>query len=235
MVTTTGASRSDRVWLFAVLPAVVLNLGAMLLYGGYYALQAVSPATVAGVSPAQLQFLLYLFILVVELAFAALLIGRWAAAGVRQRDVLFPGDRAGPWHLGRALALGVLFNAAMALYMALAPRLSGGWPDLRALPLWQRLTLFLAVPLQAAFCEELIWRGYLIPALQARGRSAAAAVVLSALSFALIHGVFLLGKLALTFALGLLTGAYYLRERRLTPLMLAHLLADLWSFGLLVW
>ena len=49
--------------------------------------------------------------------------------------------------------------------------------------------------------------------------------------FALIHG-FLPGKLLVTFLLGVVGGFYYTRERNLVPLMLAHGVVDVWSFGL---
>ncbi len=94
--------------------------------------------------------------------------------------------------------------------------------------------IVLAVPVQAAFCEELIWRGHINPEYEARGRTDFSALVLSAISFALIHGIFLIDKLILTFILGLVAGFYYLRERNLLPLMVSHSIADLWTFTLTV-
>jgi membrane protease YdiL (CAAX protease family) len=80
----------------------------------------------------------------------------------------------------------------------------------------------------------LIWRGYVITRLEARGYGLAKAIVLSAISFALIHGIWLPDKLLTTFLFGIVAGFYYARERRLAPLMIAHIVIDVWSFGLSV-
>mgnify|MGYP001828477228 CR=1 len=56
------------------------------------------------------------------------------------------------------------------------------------LPLWQRLLLVIMISVTAAFCEELIWRGYVITRLKARGHNRWSAIILAAVSFALIHG-----------------------------------------------
>jgi len=216
------------------LPAVILNLGAILLFGTYYALRAVSPALVASITPEQVQFLAYLLVFVVELTFVFLLIRKLAANGLALQRVIARDGCTRSFRWAPAIGVFLLFNAAFLLYVGLASRLYGGWPSLRNLLVWQRLFLLLAVPLQAAFCEEIIWRGYLIDRLHAQGRTQAAAIVLSAISFSLIHGIFLVDKLVFTFVLGLLAGVYFVRERNLAPLMVSHFVADLWSFGLSV-
>jgi membrane protease YdiL (CAAX protease family) len=88
-----------------------------------------------------------------------------------------------------------------------------------------------AVSATAGFTEELIWRGYIITELEARGRGMWSAIVLAAISFALIHGIYFPVKLLVTFLLGIVAGYYYFRERKLIPLMLIHFIADLWSYG----
>jgi membrane protease YdiL (CAAX protease family) len=106
-------------------------------------------------------------------------------------------------------------------------------PDLtyKDLALWQKILFITLVPLTAAFTEELIWRGHIISGFELRGRSSMQAVLLSALSFALIHGVFMPDRLLMTFLFGIVAGYYYMRERNLVPLMFAHWLVDLWGFG----
>lgn len=94
--------------------------------------------------------------------------------------------------------------------------------------------MVLGVPIQAAFCEELIWRGHILPTLIAKGRSRMTAVLLAAISFAALHGVFLIDKLLLSFLLGIMTGWYYLSERNLLPLMISHFVVDVWTFGISV-
>lgn len=54
------------------------------------------------------------------------------------------------------------------------------------------------------------------------------------LSFALIHGIFLVDKLAVTFVFGIITGWYYWKERNLIPVMIAHWFLDVWGFGVYI-
>lgn len=222
------------IWLFGVLPPVILNLGAILLFGTYYALLAVSPSTVQDIDPAEVQFLAYVFVFCIEWLFAGILIARMRRQGISLRGLLAPGGELLAFRWLPALVVFLFFNGALLVYVFVASRVYGEWPDLSGLSAWQRSFLLLPVPITAAFCEELIWRGHLIPELIARRRAASTAIVLSAISFATIHGVFLIDKLVLTFVLGLGAGLYFVRERNLLPLMFSHLVADIWTFGLSV-
>jgi membrane protease YdiL (CAAX protease family) len=67
-----------------------------------------------------------------------------------------------------------------------------------------------------------------------RQRTSTAAIILSSVSFAAIHGVFLVDKLILAFILELGAGLYFIRERNLLPLMFSHFVANFWTFGLSV-
>jgi len=227
-------SRLRPLWIYTALPAVILNIGAILIFGSYYALQATQPDLVSSIQPAQAQFLAYVFVFIVEWIFAILLLRQRAAEGKTLASIMAPDGQIVKFRLLSALGLFIIFNVLFILYIPLVTALYGRWPSLSELALWQRMFMILAIPLQAAFCEELIWRGHIIPELKARGRSDFAAILLSALSFALIHGIFLIDKLLLTFILGLVTGFYYLRERNLFPLMLSHYIVDLWTFALSV-
>jgi len=227
-------SRLRPLWIYTALPAVILNIGAILIFGSYYALQATKPDLVSSIQPAQAQFLAYVFVFIVEWIFAILLLRQRAAEGKTLASIMAPDGQIVKFRLLSALGLFIIFNVLFILYIPLVTALYGRWPSLSELALWQRMFMILVIPLQAAFCEELIWRGHIIPELKARGRSDFAAILLSALSFALIHGIFLIDKLLLTFILGLVTGFYYLRERNLFPLMLSHYIVDLWTFALSV-
>lgn len=229
------AYERERPWVYGVLPAVILNLGALVVYGAVYGLAAYRGRAPDQAALNRSQFALYLLVFVVEWAFALALVLGERRSGRSLRDLIAPQGQLWRFRPWPALAILVALNAIFAVYVVLYTLLRGGWPSLAGLPLWQRLFVQLAVPIQAAFCEELIWRGHLIPALERRGHSPRAAVLLSALSFSLIHGVFLPGKLLVTFVLGLAAGLYYQRERHLLPLMGAHWLLDMWSFGLSVW
>ncbi|MCP4447248.1 MAG: CPBP family intramembrane metalloprotease [Myxococcales bacterium] len=87
---------------------------------------------------------------------------------------------------------------------------------LESRPLWKSLLLFAIVP---AFCEELLHRGLLMPALCKR-LGAPAGLVLAALLFGLSH--FNLSRLLPTAVLGLIAGGVRLRTGSLWPCMLLH-------------
>ncbi len=107
-------------------------------------------------------------------------------------------------------------------------------PDLtyRDMNPFQGIIFILLVPVTAAFTEELIWRGHILSGFELRGKSPWVALLISAVSFALIHGVFLPDKLLVTFIVGIVTGIYYLRERSLLPIMVTHWFVDVWGFGI---
>jgi membrane protease YdiL (CAAX protease family) len=231
----TATTPKERLWHYSVLPAAILNLGGLIVYGLLFGLAGARGAAPTQAEISGAQFGLYVLVFVVEWALAIALVLRERHAGRSLSALIAPQGglwRFRPWP---AVALFLAFNGLFGAYVALYATLGPGWPSLATLPLWQRLFVQIAVPIQAAFCEELIWRGHLIPALERRGRGPRAAVALSALSFALIHGVFLPDKLLVTFVMGLVAGVYYLRERHLAPLMIAHWVVDVWSFALSLW
>ena len=125
----------------------------------------------------------------------------------------------------------ILFNTIFVGYIL---NLIARMPDLtyRDMNPFQGILFILLLPVTAAFTEELIWRGHIISGFELRGKSSWVALLLSAISFALIHGVFLPDKLLVTFILGIVAGIYYLRERSLLPIIVTHWFVDVWSFGL---
>lgn len=222
------------IWLFGVLPPIILNVGAIMLFGAYYALLATNPSVVQGISPAQVQFTAYVFIFLVEWLFTLILIARMARRGVTLRSLLAPAGGLFAFRWLPAVVIFLFVNGVLAVYVFAAVGIYGAWPRLDGLQAWQQAFLLLPLPVTAAFCEELIWRGHLIPELESRRRARSVAIVLSAVSFATIHGIFLVDKLIMTFIFGLGTGIYFARERNLLPLMFSHFVADLWTFGLSV-
>lgn len=224
--------RRDRLWVFAILPAVVLNMGLILASGAYFALAAMRPEWVAGVSLGQFSFGLSLFICVAEWGFASLLIRQLGLTGTR--ELIAP--KASFWRFCRlpALIVFVVLNAIFAAYVAFTIWAIGSWYRIEGLAAWQVAVMLILVPVTAGFCEELIWRGYLLTRLEARGHRTWRAIALSAVSFALIHGVFLPDKVLTTLLFGIVAGIYYARARTLLPLMMTHIVMDVWSFGLSV-
>jgi len=62
--------RDRRLWLYVILPAVILNIGALVVYAGYYALKYARPETVPSIPEYRLSLITYGMIFVVEWAFA---------------------------------------------------------------------------------------------------------------------------------------------------------------------
>jgi len=223
--------KQDRLWVYMILPAVILNLGGVIVFGIYYGLASQRPEIVAGIGPGQFNFVLYLFINVVEWLFAISIIRKLRQADTPLMGLIAP--RGDPWKFrwAPAVLLFFMFNAIFFAYFALITRATWTWSMFEGLNIWQRLFLIGFIPVSAGFCEEVIWRGYIITRLEARGRRRWPAILLSATSFALIHGL-MPDKLLVTFLIGIVTGLYFTEERNLIPLMVTHAIVDLWSFGL---
>jgi len=223
-----------NVWPYIIWSIVILNLGGLLVIGGMYAFFY---ARAGGYSPqlsppsfGQTQFILSMFIVLVEWSLALIMITRYRKAGASIRELFTPSGSIFRFRIRPAFLLFLVVNAVFVAYIVLLIR---RMPDLtyKDLALWQKILFLTLVPLTAAFTEELIWRGHIISGFELRGRSTMQAVLLSALSFALIHGVFMPDRLLMTFLFGIVAGYYYIRERNLVPLMFTHWLVDLWGFG----
>jgi len=227
-------TRHGRLWVYTVLPPVIFNLLGCCIFGTYYGLASQRPDSVADIAPGHVTFVLYVLIFIVEWAFAASVILRVkGTTGRSVMDLIVP--QGGPWRFNwlPAAILFVSFNAILAGYMSIV-WVSGALRGFEGLSVWQRVFIIGLVPVQAGFCEELIWRGHIITELEARGRNRWPAILLSAVSFALIHGMFDPPKLVATLLIGVVTGLYFTQQRNLVPLMVTHTIADIWSFGLLL-
>jgi membrane protease YdiL (CAAX protease family) len=225
--------KSERlnVWPYLILPPIAFNVGALLLFGAMYATRPPTSADAFVSSFGQTQSILSLFIFLREWLFALVLIRRYRRSGLSIR-VLFSRTKSLldlRWR--PAILLFVAFNALFILYVIY---LIARMPALtyRGMNGIQIFLLIGLTPLTAAFTEELIWRGHIISGLELRGKRPWTAILISAVSFSLIHGVFLPDKLLATFLLGIVTGYYYVRERNLIPLMFTHWFVDVWSFGI---
>ena len=84
--------------------------------------------------------------------------------------------------------------------------------------------------LTAAFVEEFIFRGYLLPRLQILTNSKWVAILLSSLLFGLAHfGYSDLNRMLFPFIIGLIFSVYYSKYRSLTVLIVCHFLMDFYS------
>ncbi len=224
---TELTTKQDRLLVYIIVPIVVFFFGGTLFYGTYYTLAAIQPERVASIPLGQITFAIYIMIAVMEWALAISIIRKLRQVGASVMDLIAP--QGNPWRFRwlPAVLVFVGFNVLMAVFMTFLRALQGA-PVYEGLHFWQRVLFIVMIPITAGFCEELIWRGYVIPRLEARGRSRWAVIALAALSFALIHSPL---HWPLTFLIGLLAGYYYTCERNLVPLMISHAVSDLWSFG----
>ncbi len=227
-MTEQQSTKRDGLWIYTILTVIVFLLVGIISYGAYYAVAAVRPEMVAGVSLAQISFWVSVFIIAAEWVLVATIVRRLRTTGIPLLSLIAP--RGDPWrfHLLPTAAVFVILNLITAFFIV-SLRLIFGVPVYLDLSLGQRLFLGILVPVSAGFCEELIWRGYVITRLEARGRGPLSAIVLAAVPFALIHGEPL--HWIYTFLFAVVAGLYYIRERNLVPLMVIHAVVDLWSSG----
>ena len=95
---------------------------------------------------------------------------------------------------------------------------------------WWRYPVLLLSALQNALLEEVVMIGYLLTRLRQVGLSAPVAITLSAVvrgSYHLYQG---LGGFFGNAAMGLLFGYLYTRWGRVTPLVVAHTVLDVFAF-----
>jgi membrane protease YdiL (CAAX protease family) len=177
----------------------------------------------------------YGIIFLVEWLFALGIVSWLRRNGLPLRELIKPAGSPTLFHWGPALAMGLGINLVFVGYFFIAARIYGDFgASYRGLPVWAQVFQLVFLPITAAFCEELIWRGHILTQLELRGFSAWKAILLMSLSFALIHGIFLPDKLAVTFLVGIITGWYYWKERNLIPIIIAHCLLDVWGYGIFV-
>lgn len=118
-------------------------------------------------------------------------------------------------------------------FIALLPTAVAGWlysqaqtqagvaNNLSQLSLGEISLWYAIIPISAAFFEEIIWRGYMIPRLQGIWRS----LLFSSLSFALFHGIFNPLAVVASFIQGLVWGWVYRRTDSTVPSMVLHFLS----------
>ncbi|UCH05652.1 MAG: CPBP family intramembrane metalloprotease [Candidatus Thorarchaeota archaeon] len=177
---------------------------------------------------AQMSFVIYAGVFLAEILLVLILVGRLRKAGMSIRGLL-TFDRETRWLRAIAVfaALNVLFIAYIwvALWIGYITPFSG-------LNLFQVVFFILLLPLAAGIVEELAFRGYLIEVMLKKGLAENRVVLYSAISFAFIHGFFLVDKIIMTFLFGLIAGYYYVKERNLPVLIVAHIVVDVVTFGM---
>ncbi len=97
-----------------------------------------------------------------------------------------------------------------------------------SIPLWSRYFNAFAIPIISGICEEIIYRGYGITALE-KYVSTKKAVIIQAIFFGLFH-IWPI-HIVITFLIGLVFGFVYTKRRKLVSLTIAHTLVDIIGFS----
>jgi uncharacterized protein len=209
--------------------SLVLALG---IPGGIWIVSKLITASLTAAihgSPEQRFFLWFSAGLIVEWLFV---LGLWFV--LRRRRTSFAA--MGVWRLGTwpAWALALSFAAlSIASNLRLFPRM--GIPIASAFfPYGFHLFAALVIGITAGFCEEVLFRGFLMTQFAEAGYGKAMQVLMPGVAFGLAHAGYLnqgllvwLGIAVPTAFLGMMWGvAYLLGRRSLVPTMVAHFLND---------
>lgn len=223
-----------------------------LLIGGFFIALAIYQA--AGNPNAQTAALLtsnFYITFVADIPCVLLLIWLTRREGIRLRDLVGRGRNIALdllWGLLLAIPLLILFVlantlAALIVYGPSAFAASNASASTAittyGVPTWIFWWSAIVLPFSAGVAEELTYRGYALPRFVALFGRAWPAVLLMSLGFATQHIAFALNSpdAALTRFLGILFIApafalIYLWQKRLLPLIVAHVLIDIVGLGL---
>lgn len=233
--TSPRRSAGLPLWVFTAAPVILFTIFPLFIYAPYFLAMAIDPALMGGVTQADLSWGIFAVLVLGEWAFALLLIWDERRQGRRLIDLIRPaGQPLLAFRKGPALLVMLLLNLPMAVYLPWAAS-RGMLQSYAGLRWWQLVFLVTVLPLTAAFCEEIIWRGGIITRMEQRYPDARRVLLWSSVAFALMHGILLPLRMLVNFIYGVIAGAYYQRERSLVPLMITHLILDMWGFGLLYW
>lgn len=131
------------------------------------------------------------------------------------------------WGMATLLVLGGVGAGLSYLFAQIGMPVAG---DLQML-LPQELTgkiLWFFVSFTAGFCEETLFRGYLMTRIRLLGKfkSWTVPVIISALAFGLPHAYQDLGGMLMISCLGVIFSVVYIRTKTLWPCIIAHFLLD---------
>ena len=225
-VSTTPSDGQDMTRYQAVAPP--WHTIVLLLILASFALSAARSGNLTPVAGGHSRVANYIVVIVLEWALVA-----FVRAGVRSRTSLrdlVGGDSIGVKTVLRdaAIALGFLLVSSIVVQiighvLKVAPT-SGLRNVIPQSPI--EIVIYLFTALTAAFCEELVFRGYLQRQFAAFTRSAAAAVVLQGVTFGLVHGYQGWKYMIVITIFGSLFGLLAIWRRSLRPGMIAHFVQD---------
>jgi membrane protease YdiL (CAAX protease family) len=223
---------SRKYWFYLLGPVIILNTIPVCLFGAVFALAYQRGTDHQNLDLSQPLFWLYFAVFMINWLLAIFVLQKYRREGKSIRSLIAGDGEIFKFSWKPVLVLFVVFNGIWVIYILAYEWLAGGWPSYTGFQDWQKAVFIVLFPISAGFTEELYWRGFLITELEAAGQTSKRAIFYSAAGFSLVHGVFFLDKLLVTFLLGLVAGIYYTRERKLLPLMFTHAFADIWSYGI---
>lgn len=211
---------------------LLLILGVFSVLGAYESHLHGAGATHVGAPSSRIRLARYLASLVFEWL---LVLFVWF--GIRRRGVTLRALVAGGWPTWRAalrdLWVAVLFLVVSYVmigtlaYVFRIPQSQDRNPLLPLLPHGRgELTVFCLLALSAGFCEEVVFRGYLLKQLSAATRSTTGGLVLQSIVFGLGHGYQGVTRMAIITVEGCLFGLLARWRQSLRPGMMAHALQD---------
>lgn len=88
-------------------------------------------------------------------------------------------------------------------------------------------TLFVITAISAGFCEEFVFRGFGIRALESRSVNTWVALLITSFSFTFVHGIVVLDRFLAYFIPGIIFGLLFIWRNSLTLSITIHVLIDL--------
>ena len=223
---------NNNIWSFIIWPPIIFNIGTFIIFAGLYIFKYGKPEHGQSVNfdYGQSQFILSTFIFIVEWIIFGFIYKSYSESDIPFISLFLKTKYIYNFKLLPALIIFFSLNIIFVLYIAF---IKFKIPDLNyhSMNIFQSTLLIVLTPATAAFTEEIIWRGHILNKLKSIGKSNFSAIIISSVSFSLIHGIFLPDKLLITFLFGIITGYYYVRERNLFVLIFTHWFIDFWSFG----
>lgn len=166
----------------------------------------------------------------------SILVLHWSTLAVTLAMFFRAGGRLPDIGLKLTLTNGLMCLAGLAAWAALLLWARTLWPAAREPPTgWQIVYPFtqaerwlvLCGACTAGICEEIIYRGFAIRALQGRSWLTWQAVLLAGTSFALIHGVTGILLLPVFIAVAIAFSMFYLWRGNLLPVIVLHIAWDM--------
>jgi CAAX protease family protein len=172
----------------------------------------------------------YSIVILVEWAMVAFIWWGLSRRGIRLSD-LIGGSWASPMYFLRDLGLGIAFLLifGFGLLQAISYLLNPETPKAMTTMMpqtWFEVILWVLMSITAGFCEEVIFRGYLLRQFSALTRSVVGGIILQAVLFGLSHGYQGWKLMLLISIYGACFGVFARWRRSLRPGMLAHALED---------